>query len=59
MRFDTMVRVVREQLSAEVNVPEGDLVQFIPALGAAILGHRRLLKLGAPTSEEERARAEA
>ena len=45
MRFGRMVDVVREQLGAEVNVPKGDLVQFIPALGAAVLGHRRLRKL--------------
>ncbi|NIM48552.1 MAG: 2-hydroxyglutaryl-CoA dehydratase [Gemmatimonadales bacterium] len=45
LRFETMVQVVREQLGAEVNVPDGDLVQFISALGAAILGHRRLQKL--------------
>jgi hypothetical protein len=40
-----MADVVREQLSAEVNVPDGDLVQFTAALGAAILGQRRLRKL--------------
>ena len=45
LRFDRMVDVVRQELSADVNVPEGDLVQFIPALGAAILGHQRLRKL--------------
>ncbi|MFQ5704730.1 MAG: acyl-CoA dehydratase activase [Gemmatimonadales bacterium] len=46
LRFETMARVVREQLDATVNVPEGDLVQYTSALGAAILGHRRLAKLG-------------
>jgi (R)-2-hydroxyacyl-CoA dehydratese activating ATPase len=45
LRFGTMARVVREKLSAEVNVPEGDMVQFTTALGAAILGHQRLRKL--------------
>jgi predicted CoA-substrate-specific enzyme activase len=45
LRFERMVDVVRQELSADVNVPEGDLVQFIPALGAAILGHQRLRKL--------------
>jgi predicted CoA-substrate-specific enzyme activase len=49
LRFERMVGVVREQLGAEVNVPKGDLVQFTSALGAAILGHRRLRKI-----EEER-----
>jgi predicted CoA-substrate-specific enzyme activase len=45
LRFPTMAEVVKEALAAEVNVPEGDLVQYTAALGAAILGHRRLLKL--------------
>jgi predicted CoA-substrate-specific enzyme activase len=45
LRFETMARVVREHLKAEVNVPEGEMVQFTAALGAAILGHRRLRKL--------------
>lgn len=45
MRFETMVKVIRDQLNAEVNVPPGDLVQFTGAVGAAALGHRRLQKL--------------
>lgn len=47
IRFDTMVRVVRDRLKAAVNVPPGDLVQYTGALGAAILAHRRLEKLQA------------
>ncbi len=45
LRFDTMARSVQEQLKAEVNVPSADLVQFVAALGAAILGQRRLKQL--------------
>jgi predicted CoA-substrate-specific enzyme activase len=45
LRFETMVRVVSEELKTGVNVPTGDLVQYTAALGAAILGHRRLLTL--------------
>ena len=45
LRFEIMARVVSDRLKSEVNVPEGDLVQYMPALGAAILGHRRLRKL--------------
>ncbi len=45
LRFRMMSDVVCDQLQAEVNVPEGDLVQFTSALGAAILGHQRLRKL--------------
>jgi predicted CoA-substrate-specific enzyme activase len=42
LRFETMARVARESLRGGVNVPEGDLPQFVPALGAAWLGQRRL-----------------
>jgi len=45
LRFNTMTRIVREKLKAEVNVPEGEMVQYTTALGAAILGHQRLSKL--------------
>lgn len=45
LRFRTMVKVIREQLNSDVNVPEGDMVQFTTALGAAVLGSRRLKKI--------------
>jgi predicted CoA-substrate-specific enzyme activase len=45
LRFETMARVVREHLRTEVNVPPEDLVQFVNALGAAILARRRFQKL--------------
>jgi len=45
LRFERMVGVVREHLEADVNVAPGDLVQFTAALGAAILGQRRLAQL--------------
>jgi predicted CoA-substrate-specific enzyme activase len=45
LRFDRMAESVREQLKSDVNVPEADLVQFVAALGAALLGQRRLEKL--------------
>lgn len=45
LRFERMADVVREQLGAAVNVPQGDLVQFVSALGAAVLGRRRLRQL--------------
>jgi activator of 2-hydroxyglutaryl-CoA dehydratase len=48
LRFEIMARVVRERVGIEVNVPDAELVQFVPALGAAILGHRRLQKLNEP-----------
>jgi predicted CoA-substrate-specific enzyme activase len=47
LRFETMARVVSEHLRAEVNVPPEDLVQFVNALGAAILAQRRFQKLSA------------
>lgn len=45
LRFDTMVRVMKEELEADVNVPSGDLVQYVGAIGASVLAHRRLEKL--------------
>jgi predicted CoA-substrate-specific enzyme activase len=51
LRFDRMEQSVREQLDSEVNVPEPEMVQLVAALGAALLGQRRLQKLdpnGAP-----------
>jgi (R)-2-hydroxyacyl-CoA dehydratese activating ATPase len=51
LRFETMARVVREKLGQEVNVPPEHLVQFVGALGAAILAQRRLKKLGGEADE--------
>ena len=47
LRYQTMARVIRETLGTEANVPDDDLVQFVPALGAAILGRLRLAALAA------------
>lgn len=54
MRFEKMVAVVREQVQQSVNVPDGDLVQFAPALGAALLGRQRLRRLAAAGIAAER-----
>ena len=51
LRFETMARVVREHLRAEVNVPPENLVQFVNALGAAILARRRFQKLSAGVNQ--------
>jgi predicted CoA-substrate-specific enzyme activase len=45
LRFELMAKSVRYHLKSEVNVPEGDMVQYIAAFGAAILGQRRIKKL--------------
>jgi predicted CoA-substrate-specific enzyme activase len=45
MRFPTMSRVLQAQLGTAVNVPPEGLVQFSGAIGAAVLGHRRLTRL--------------
>jgi len=45
LRFDRMADVIRDEIKAEVNVPQGDLVQFTSALGAAYLGQRRMARL--------------
>ncbi len=45
LRFSTMVDELRGHLEGRVNVPEGHVVQFTGALGAALLGYRRYEKL--------------
>ncbi len=45
LRWERMTQVIREKLKSEVNVAEGDMPQFVAALGCAILGHVRLRKL--------------
>lgn len=50
LRFETMGRVIQEHLDAEVNVPSPDMVQYISAFGAALLGHRRLKKMAGNSS---------
>jgi activator of 2-hydroxyglutaryl-CoA dehydratase len=52
LRFETMGRSVSEVLDAEVNVPEGEMVQYVSALGCAILAHRRLEKLRSEADRE-------
>jgi predicted CoA-substrate-specific enzyme activase len=52
LRFETMAAVIRKELGTEVNVPPGEMVQFVSAFGAAVLGQRRLR-----AREEERAAA--
>jgi predicted CoA-substrate-specific enzyme activase len=51
LRFETMARVVREHLKSEVNVPPENLVQFVSALGAALLAQRRVQKLNSPANK--------
>ncbi len=45
LQFETMSEVVREKLGEDVNVPPIEIVQYVGALGAALLGHVRLEKL--------------
>ena len=59
LRFESMVKVIREKLGVNVNVPEGDLVQFTTALGAALLARRRLNKLSAEGAAINRGQAES
>ncbi|HSQ19836.1 MAG TPA: acyl-CoA dehydratase activase [Blastocatellia bacterium] len=54
LRFETMAYLVREHLKTEVNVPDGDMVQFTTSLGAAILGQQRLRKLRESGANVER-----
>ena len=43
--FETFGQALCRELKSEVNIPEKDILQFVPALGAAILGQRRIAKL--------------
>lgn len=45
LRFEIMGRSVARELGAAVNVPAPELVQFVAAYGAALLGHERLRRL--------------
>ena len=56
LRFETMARVVREHLQMEVNVPSESMVQFVNALGAAILARRRFQKLTITPANDSRNR---
>lgn len=53
LRFETMARVVREKLNAQVNVPPGDLPQYTAALGAAILALHRYRKVSAHATQTQ------
>ncbi len=45
LRFEAMAKSIGDQVDVKVNVPADDIVQFVTAFGAAILGQRRLKKL--------------
>lgn len=47
MRFKTMIDVLTAEVEQVINVPEGDMVQYTTALGAATLALQRLEKIGA------------
>jgi (R)-2-hydroxyacyl-CoA dehydratese activating ATPase len=45
MRFPTMVSAIRDTVPGDLNVPEGDLVQFVAALGAGTLAQHQVHRL--------------
>ncbi|MBT5508261.1 MAG: 2-hydroxyglutaryl-CoA dehydratase [Euryarchaeota archaeon] len=51
MRFPTMVKALTAELGEGVNVPEGDLVQYVGAIGAATLAQQRFGKIEAESAE--------
>lgn len=53
LRFPSMVDVIREKLDVAVNMPLDDLVQFLGAVGAAVLAHLRIRKLAQESAELE------
>jgi activator of 2-hydroxyglutaryl-CoA dehydratase len=44
LQIEAMVRLLRERLAIPVNVPAGDSVLFSGAVGACVLGLRRLAR---------------
>jgi predicted CoA-substrate-specific enzyme activase len=46
LRFERMADVIRQELKTEVNLPPPEHVQFVSALGAAVLAQRRLAASG-------------
>lgn len=56
LRFERMANVIMEKLDSDVNLPPGDLAQFVGAIGAATLGHRRLRVLREKGQVRERPR---
>lgn len=55
LRFPTMAEIIRERLEMPVNMPPDDLVQFLGAVGAAVLGHLRVKKLEQGEAEAQAA----
>ncbi|MHC4937910.1 MAG: acyl-CoA dehydratase activase [Planctomycetota bacterium] len=49
LRFPSMGTALREQLGDQVFIPDGDEPQFVSALGAAVLGQKRLEQTAAVT----------
>jgi len=46
LRFESMRRLLEQRLGSAVNVPPGDLPQYVGALGAAWLGQQRTARRG-------------
>ena len=53
LRFESMGRLLRERLGAAVNLSPQDVVQFVAALGAAVLARQRLER-ATPIAESAR-----
>lgn len=54
-RFPTIVKVMREQLGRDVNLPPEPLVQLTGAIGAAVLARRRVDRRDAPAAAAAKA----
>ena len=51
LRSESMGHLLRARLGGAVNLPPEDVVQFVAALGAAVLGQRRLKQLAQSTRQ--------
>ncbi len=53
LRFETMGRSLARSLGAPVNVPDPELVQFVAAFGAALLGQERLRRIRTDAGDDD------
>lgn len=53
LRFPTMAEIIRQRLDMPVNMPPEDLIQFLSAVGAAVLGQLRVRKVSQGAAEAQ------
>lgn len=59
VRFPSMASLIKDRLGADVNLPPGETVQYMNALGASVLARRRLEQMATRDAAAGEARANA